>query len=390
MDATNQPGSKEEAISPFATRRIVHVVRQYAPSIGGLEDVVRNLASQQRDRFEDVKVVTLDRLFTDPDKPLSKRETIDGIEVLRIPYSGSSRYPIAPSVLSKISEADLVHVHAIDFFFDFLALTRLVHRRKLVATTHGGFFHTRKFARLKSVWFNTLTRFSASRYAGLVCCSTSDLDLFQKIASRNTVLIENGADVEKFMAASALRPRKRLLTLGRFSSNKRIDRLVDLMSVLTKKDPAWHLDIAGMESELTADQLIGEATARGLADHIDVHVGLSNDELRKLIGQCSLFVSASEYEGFGLVLIEAMSAGLVPVVEANDAFRAIAWKHPLVHTVDFSDSRLAAERVQASFEDLERNPGLRAEAINSAQEYGWAAKARQYETFYRDILPGRS
>ncbi|MET1413498.1 glycosyltransferase family 4 protein [Roseibium sp. HPY-6] len=389
MDATIQSGSQEEASSPFATRRIIHVVRQFAPSVGGLEDVVKNLANQQRNRFEDVKVVTLDRLFTDPGKHLSSQETIDGIEVLRIPYSGSSRYPIAPSVLSRISEADLVHVHAIDFFFDFLALTRLIHHRKLVATTHGGFFHTRKFARIKSIWFNTLTRFSASQFAGLVCCSASDLDLFQKIAPHKSVLIENGAGIEKFMDASSPRPCKRLLTLGRFSSNKRLDRLLDLMSVLTKKDPAWRLDIAGMESELTADQLIEESSTRGLAEHIDVHVGLSNDELRRLIGQCSLFVSASEYEGFGLVLIEAMSAGLVPVVEANDAFRAIAWKHPLVRTVDYADTRRAADSIQASFAELERHPGLRSEAIGAARDYGWSAKAQQYENLYRDILSTR-
>ena len=206
MDAPGQRGNVECVTPAFSGKSIVHVVRQFSPSIGGLEDVVKNLALQQNDHFAEVRVVTLDRLFTNPAERLPGRDVIDGIDVVRIPYRGSSRYPVAPTVLDAISSADLVHVHAIDFFYDFLAFTKPFHRRPLVATSHGGFFHTRKFARLKTVWFNTLTRFSTSRYAALACCSDSDLNLFNRIAPRKTSLIENGVDIEKFMDAGSRQP----------------------------------------------------------------------------------------------------------------------------------------------------------------------------------------
>ena len=43
--------------------RIVHVVRQFYPAVGGLETMVRELASKQVAASHGVKVVTLDRLF---------------------------------------------------------------------------------------------------------------------------------------------------------------------------------------------------------------------------------------------------------------------------------------------------------------------------------------
>lgn len=386
MDATGQPDNVECVAPAFSDKSVVHIVRQFSPSIGGLEDVVKNLALHQRDRFANVRVVTLDRLFTDPGTRLPGHEVIEGIEVVRIPYRGSSRYPIAPSVLGEISNADLVHVHAIDFFYDYLAFTKPFHRRPLVATSHGGFFHTRKFARLKTVWFNTLTRFSTLRYSALACCSDSDLDLFNSIAPLKTALIENGVDIGKFLDAGAKEPLKRLLTLGRFSSNKQLERLMDVMATLCATDPQWHLDIAGMESDLTGAQLVAMAETRGLSKHIDIHVGLGDAELQALFARSSFFVSASEYEGFGLVLIEAMSAGLLPVVEANEAFGAIARKHQIVRTVDYADRDKTAEALQARFASLQRQPALRSDAMTAACGYGWPAKAREYEDLYRKVL----
>ncbi|WP_434053741.1 MAG: glycosyltransferase family 4 protein [Roseibium sp.] len=387
MDAPGQRSNVECAAPALSDKSVVHVVRQFLPNIGGLEDVVKNLALQQKNRFADVRVVTLDRLFTDPGTTLPGHDVVDGIDVVRIPYHGGSRYPIAPSVLGEISKADLVHVHAIDFFYDFLALTKLVHRRPLVATSHGGFFHTRKFARLKKVWFNTLTRASTLQYSALVCCSDSDLEMFNRIARRKTSLIENGVDIEKFLDAAAQKPQKRLLTLGRFSSNKRLERLMDVMAKLCAEDPEWHLDVAGMESDLTGAQLGDLAETRGLSNHVEVHVGLSDTELKELVNKSSFFVSASEYEGFGLVLIEAMSAGLLPVVEANEAFSAVARKHEIVRTVDYADCGKTADAVRALYAELQRQPELRQNAVTAASGYGWTAKAREYETLYRSVIP---
>jgi len=61
--------------------RIVHVVRQFYPAIGGFESVVWELATRQAGEGHTVRVITLDRLFkTDKPAKLAARETIAGLD----------------------------------------------------------------------------------------------------------------------------------------------------------------------------------------------------------------------------------------------------------------------------------------------------------------------
>ena len=376
----------ENGVEAVARPLVVHVVRQFLPNRGGLEDVVFNLCMQSIGHGFRVRVVTLNSLFSNPALPLADREIIDGIEVVRIPWRGSSRYPVAPSVLAHIGDADIVHIHAIDFFYDFLALTRFFHRTPMIVTTHGGFFHTKKFAGVKNIWFQTLTRFSANQYVAVVGCSRSDQDTFMKIAPSKTRLIENGTDTSKFANASSTSPRKRIVTLGRFSVNKRLERLIATIAVLCAIDPDWHLDILGVPSDLSVSNLENIIADHGLSGNVFVHAGLDNAEIRAAMSKSSFFASASEYEGFGLVAIEAMSAGLVPVLEANTAYTALATQHSDIHLCDFTDAARAADTIRAAYQSLLGEPSLRARLMTETEAYSWAGAAGSYFKLYDGIV----
>lgn len=366
---------------------IVQVVRQYAPGRGGLEDVVANLSRLLLRRGFRVRVVTLDRLFQSRDRILPEREIIDGVEVVRIHWKGSTRYPIAPGVFRHIGDADLVHVHGIDFFFDALAWTRPLHGKPMVATTHGGFFHTPKFAAIKRIWFRSVTRLSALAYRSLLCCSRSDMALFSQIAARSAVLVENGVDTAKFAGLSSSTPMRRIVTIGRFSVNKRLDRLFDAMKALQSLSPEWHLDVVGSPSDLGEEGLRGEIARRGLSGHVTLHVGVENAEVRRLIAQASLFASASEYEGFGLVAVEAMSAGLIPVLHSNDAYQVLATQHPGISLADFTRPEESAARIEQAFQALQADPaGKRDEMMAAASVHAWESVADRYIDVYRQAL----
>ncbi|MBY5329212.1 glycosyltransferase family 4 protein [Rhizobium leguminosarum] len=364
---------------------IVHIVRQFLPNRGGLEDVVANLARQTVRRGYRVRVVTLDSLFTAPEDKLPLREDIDGIEVVRIPWSGTSRYPLAPQVFRHLADADLVHVHAIDFFFDALAWGRLLHGKPMIVTTHGGFFHTQKYATLKKIWFRTLTRASAMAYRRVVCCSASDLKQFSEIAP-DSLLIENGADIGKFADTASRRAKRRIVTIGRFSVNKRLDHLLDAMAMLKTRDPEWHLDIVGAESDLNRADVEGAIESRHLSGRVTLHVSPENDTIRRIIAEASILASASEYEGFGLVALEAMSAGLLPVLNANDAFATLAARHPVLMLADFTNPESAATTIEAAHQALLHQPdAVRAELLDAARGYSWDIVAGRYIDLYRSL-----
>ncbi|MFE0016672.1 glycosyltransferase family 4 protein [Mesorhizobium sp. NPDC059054] len=369
----------------------VQVVRQYLPNRGGLEEVVANLAGQLLRQGYRVRVVTLDRRFTALDETLPSKEIINGVEVVRIPFSGSTRYPVAPQVFRHIGDADIVHVHAIDFFFDALAWAQLFHGRPMIATTHGGFFHTEKYAGLKTIWFNTATRLSALAYRRLIGCSAQDTRTFQAIAGSRVVQIDNGVDTRKFADSGSRQAVRHMVTLGRFSVNKRLDNLLDATRALVSRSGHWHLDIVGVPGDQSVADVERMIAERHLGDHVAMHIGLSNEEIRGVLGKCSLFASASDYEGFGLVAVEALSAALMPLLNTNTAYSDLASKHPEIRLSDFADSDATAMAIETAFDALAADTaGYRNAAMRTADGYSWDHVAERYLAVYREVLGARA
>jgi alpha-1,3-mannosyltransferase len=371
--------------------RIVHVVRQFLPAIGGFESVVYELAARQVASGHVVRVVTLDRLFrTDKPGKLPPREQVADIEIVRIPFVGSSRYPIAVSVLKHIRDADIVHVHAIDFFFDFLAWTRALHGKRLVVSTHGGFFHTSFAARLKRFYFATVTRASLLGYDGVAAVSQIDQDQFSRIRPRGMVCIENGVNTAKFGEAASRTPFKSMIWIGRFSQNKRLDRLVTFFAALLRRDSEWTLTIAGQPWDLGLRELHDLAAAAGIEHALTVVPSPGDGEIKRLIGGCSVIVSSSDYEGFGIAAIEGLSAGLFPLLSDIPPFVRLVTAGGVGLNVDFAQ----AERAAAAFLDRWRevacdHGAVRARAIAAAARYGWEHVAEAYQSLYDDVLGAR-
>ncbi|MFW5824494.1 MAG: glycosyltransferase family 4 protein, partial [Marinobacter sp.] len=236
---------------------VVHVIRQYYPSVGGMEDVVRNIAAcQLATGGQGARIVTLNRLFRNSDRLLEDSDVVDGVPVTRLPYRGSSRYPLCPSVIRAVRRADVVHVHGVDFFFDYLAATRLVHRRPLVVSTHGGFFHTEFASRLKEIWFRTITRASSRAYDRVVATSENDGRRFGDIVPEGRLeVIENGVNTDKYAGQSSRELNRTLIYFGRWSSNKGLLEALDLMKVLRQRDARWRLIIAGREYDFSLETL---------------------------------------------------------------------------------------------------------------------------------------
>ncbi|WP_325356790.1 glycosyltransferase family 4 protein [Acidisoma sp.] len=363
--------------------RVVHIVRQFHPSVGGLEDTVLSLARAQRDRLGlDARVVTLDRVFGSQAR-LPHAELVHGVPVRRLAWAGSQRYPLAPSVLRNLQHADLLHVHAIDFFFDFLALTRLVHRRPMIATTHGGFFHTSRFRAAKKIWMQTITRASIRGYQRIVACSHSDAEMFQPLASERLMLIENGITQEKFGAASSVTPTKTILSFGRFARHKRTDQILRVFQALRAIDSEWRLIIAGRDADQTAVQLGDLAQQLGISDGVEIVQNPSDEMLRALMGRASFYGSLSAYEGFGLAAVEGMSAGLIPILSDIPAFVRLVTSGGVGLNVDAENPAAVAQSIVDFFaRHREFYDSYRGRAMAVALRYDWREVAAQYASLY--------
>ena len=104
--------------------KILHVTRQFFPSIGGIENVVKSLCDHLIENGYQSDVVTLNKLWSSSDK-LLRHETFGAVQIWRVPFIGNRRFFVAPEVLRFVGDYDLVHTHGIDFFIDYLALMKL-------------------------------------------------------------------------------------------------------------------------------------------------------------------------------------------------------------------------------------------------------------------------
>jgi len=366
--------------------RILHVVRQFYPAVGGLEDFVLSLAKQQRQEGLSPEVVTLNRLTRGPAEILSPREIVEGIPVRRIGYVGPPKYPVAPSVLKHVSEFDLIHVHAVDFFCDYLGMTRFLHQKPLVLSTHGGFFHTRYAQTFKKLFFSTVTRLTMTRYQCIVANSVNDLDLFRRITKKRLVMIENGVNTLKFAGSASATFKPGFVYIGRFASNKGLYKLVEAFDVLANQRPDARLHIVGNDFDNLLSPLQDRIAALSNGAKIKVHVGLSDEDLRAVMRECSFFVSASEYEGFGQTVVEAMSAGLLPIVNRIPSFEKIIGATNIGRLTDFSSPNAAAMDAAELMSWTEQHHAeARSAAVAASASYSWETTARRFTEAYESV-----
>ena len=102
---------------------------------------------------------------------------------------------------------------------------------------------------------------------------------------------------------------KRVIAVGRYVYQKGFDLLLQAWAKIEKQFPDWELAIYGM-----GDRSSYENLAKQLGINMNrCHLNGSTQNIKKEYLESSLFVFSSRFEGFGMVLIEAMACGL-PVV----------------------------------------------------------------------------
>lgn len=386
-----QPNIRRLA-SGAARLKIVHVIRQFHPGIGGMENFVEQLATRQAAAGHLIRVVTLNQVFDDPDKRvLPAQERWRGIDIVRLPFTGSKRYPVAPGVLRTLEGADIVHVHAVDFFVDYLATTRAIHRKPMVLTTHGGFFHT-SFARgLKQAYLATVTRASLSQFGAVIACSAEDERLFKPVAGSRLTLIPNPVDIDKF-AGLASPAKDGIIYFGRLAPNKEVASLIDWFAGFAQREPNARLIVAGKPMGVDPDALRERAIELDLGDRFELHVTPSDAELRELIARSGSYACASSYEGFGLAAVEAASAGLFPVLSDIPPFADTLERLGYGMLVNFADrsswpashGRVVAER------DRFRADFDRSRVRAAVSSFDWDSAVPRFEAVYCKVLGSKT
>jgi alpha-1,3-mannosyltransferase len=366
--------------------KVLHVTRQFFPAIGGIESVVRNLGRALTARGWEVGVATLDRSWESAER-FPRLDYVDGMQVYRFPFLGSPRYAIAPGVLNIVNQYDLVHLHSSDFFLDYLAVTRPIHQKPIVLHTHGLYFHTPYASRAKMIYFNTMTRFALRQVGAVICDSQQDVHLLNSAwEEKKLFLIPNGICQDQHAVARGQRDPALILTVGRLASNKRCHLLLQTFARVQEQIPEVRLALIGKDQgELQG--LREMATQLGLDGKVCFLGEVSEEVLREFLRKASVWVSASAYESFGIALLEAMSAGCVPVVQHLEAFEGFIEDQLNGLFTDFSNTETSAGAILRA---LQMDEGSRTAFTQCGQavasRFTWERIASQVEDIYVTVL----
>jgi glycosyltransferase involved in cell wall biosynthesis len=101
----------------------------------------------------------------------------------------------------------------------------------------------------------------------------------------------------------------KLIAAGRLENQKGYDMLLEAFATVAARHPDWSLDIFGKGTQRALlDQSIVDL---GLVDR--VRINPPTDRLGERMRDASVFVLSSRFEGFPIVLLEALAAGLAVV-----------------------------------------------------------------------------
>ena len=104
-----------------------------------------------------------------------------------------------------------------------------------------------------------------------------------------------------------------IIGVGRLAEQKRFDRLIEAVSKIKPFPDNWRVEIYG-DGQLY-QELHDQIQRLKLSNVITLKGNVEN--LYDTYEQASIFVMSSEFEGFGIALVEAMSHGVVPVGYAH-------------------------------------------------------------------------
>ena len=149
----------------------------------------------------------------------------------------------------------------------------------------------------------------------VIALTEGDASCWRRYVNRVCVLPN---PLSSYILHPVVQDNTRIICAGRLTQTKRFDRVIDAFSMIADKYPEWIVDIFG-EGDLH-DQLQKQIAERHLTGRVNIKP--PTRDIYAEYQNSSFFVLGSDYESFGLVLVEAMACG-IPVVSVNCPFGPI-------------------------------------------------------------------
>jgi alpha-1,3-mannosyltransferase len=362
--------------------RVLQVTPTFHPEIGGIATVVDELTSQLGPHRIDSEVAHISVAHRK-----LREELLAGKRVWRVPMLGNRLVGLAPQLRDVVKGFDLIHVHDPQL----AALTANVvffgGGIPAVLSTHGGYHHTKRLAYWKRAHEKLLLRSALNTYTMILASSSADHSRFSQF-SRRVVLCPNGVNVDRFrLSQKKSRCANRWIYWGRLSRNKRLDRVIACVAQARRIGYDVNLCICGPDFDGISDELTRQIAVEGLSEFVELKPFLSIDALREELTDRTVFITASEHEGFGLSIVEAMAAGCLIVCRDMEPLNGFVQERKNGIFLRFDGKSDDESRLTQL---LQLDEAAVAQGANVSQSqagsYGWQSAITAFIDSYRNAL----
>jgi len=199
----------------------------------------------------------------------------------------------------------------------------------------------------------------------------------REIAERLSVPMDRIRVTYESVTPRPIRPGARdplVLYVGSVFNRRRLPSTIAAFAAATDDRPDARLVIAGADRSYPALDLAGLAAEAGVGARVEIKSYVTEAELDDLYSRASVFIFLSEYEGFGLPPLEALSADIPVVVldtpVAREIYGEAAWYVPRER-----DVAGAAEAIRTLLEDAVSRERILTNAGPVLARYSWDAAA---------------
>ncbi len=178
--------------------------------------------------------------------------------------------------------------------------------------------------------------------------------------------------------------RFRVVYMGRLEARKGVSVLLQAWRTVQNSLPDAELIIAGAGDEEAALRAYAKENA---LQNLSFEPPPSDAEARRLIASADVFAAPALHgESFGLVLIEAMAAGALPVAADNEGFRTVMTGAGKDLLVPPGDAAALARTLQTLAQDPEHRAALQTWADAHAARFDVATVGPDYLALFEEAL----
>ncbi len=354
---------------------------------GGVQEVVLAIQRELKRRGHYAKIIT----------PLPRDFDVSGWQdVLFVGTAKDIKSPFATTAQVSVSlQNEAIERVLADEKFDILhfhepwvpVMSRQILNKsncKNIATFHARLPDTLMSKTLEAV-VTPYTKPLLKHFHALTAVSSAAAEYAQSITDQHIEIIPNGISIRKYQVARNNHDdKKMILYVGRIEKRKGLKYLLQAFAEIQNEYPHAHLVIAGEGP----DREKVEKLARELdVTHVEFKGYVDEAEKLALLGDADVFCSPALYgESFGIVLLEAMAAGVPIVAGDNPGYKAVLQERGKLSLVNPKETDEFSRRLAVFLADSDLRKLWCEWAHEYVKQFDYPKVIDRYEVLYKKLL----